>query len=213
MKKLGIIGGMGPEATNHLVLKIINGFLKTGQKSRPDILVSFIPIDLEVENNLICRNETGNFPELLMESAIILEKGGTDFIIIASNTAHLFINVVRKVVKIPVLSVIEELGNLNNVDSVGIIATSITMKRLLGLRLLKNQQAVDKKLADLAKGIVDTDFFVNVVSEFVSVGKTSVCLACSDLQNISWPPDLSSKIKIIDTMDILVNKTINCLLE
>jgi aspartate racemase len=209
MKTVGIIGGMGPEATNQLVLKIIGKFLATGQKNRPDILVSFIPVDLDIESNLIRNNEVGNFPELLVEAAKKLENGGADFIILACNTVHIFIDILRKSVNIPVLSVVEEVNGLAKIDNLGIIGTTTTVKTLFGLETLKNQDEVDQKIVDLAKGERDDAFFIKVVDEMSKQRKKKCLLACSDLQSINF----TNSIELIDTMDILADKAVNCLLN
>ena len=148
MKTVGIIGGMGPEATNHLILKIIKGFEDAGQKTRPNILVDFVPVGIETESNLILKNEPGNFIELLTNSAKRLEKGGADFIVIACNSVHLFVHEVKKSVNIPVISVIDEVSKLN-LDNAGIIATGFTIRnKIFGDNLIKPNEETQKSISE-----------------------------------------------------------------
>lgn len=204
MKTLGIIGGMGPEATNQLVLKIISKFDGLGQKNRPDILVSFVPVNLENETELINNNSVGDFPELLINSAKKLERGGADFIIIACNTVHIFIEQIRQSVNIPVLSVIEETQvflKKNKIDNVNILASNFTVNN----RLFDSNNV---KITRPAKKIQNK---LNILIDKLAKGNGgNFLVACSDLQNIIQESD---KIRLIDTMDILTNVAVKNLLN
>ena len=222
MKTIGIIGGMGPEATNHLILKIIKGFEDAGQKVRPSILVDFVPVSIETESNLILKNETGNFVELLTNSAERLEKGGADFIIIACNSVHLFVNDVIKSVNIPVVSVIDEVSKLN-LNQSGIIATEFTIKNnLFGNKFekpnVKTQKSINRIIDELVKGNVTNNNNINILEKlldnWVQSGTKNCILGCSEMQLLTklWNK-WSNKINFIDTMDVLAKTSVKNLLN
>ena len=220
MKTIGIIGGMGPEATNHLILKIIKGFEEAGQKSRPNILVDFVPVSIETESNLILNNDPGIFGELLTSSAIRLENGGADFIVIACNSVHLFITDIRKSVGIPIISVIDEVAKLN-LDNAGIIATGFTIKNeIFGnlFRVPSNQKSVNRIIDCLVKGKeVNTSDVSNLESSldnWVQSGTKNCILGCSEMQLLTglWNK-WSAKINFVDTMDVLAQTSIKNLLN
>lgn len=215
MKTVGIIGGMGPEATNHLVLKIIKGFEESGQKNRPSILVDFVPVGIETESNLILKNESGNFVELLTNSAKRLEKGGADFIVIACNSVHLFAGEVKKSVSIPIISVIDEVLKLN-LDKAGIIATEFTIKnKIFGDKFIKPtcQKSINNIINALVKGnIVNDDDIKNIentLDNWVQSGTKNCILGCSEMQLLTklWNK-WSNKINFIDTMNVLARASI-----
>lgn len=224
MKTVGIIGGMGPEATNQLVIKIIDNFEAMGKKTRPNILVSFVPVNLKNETKLITDNDFSNFPELLIESAKSLEKGGADFIIIACNSVHLFINVVRNSVSIPVLSVIEETEKFltkNNIKKTAIIGSSFSIKNKLfefrNIKIVKPSDIVQLKISsaldNLAKGVTNTNNEIEKQVKFWIDNNIEVCLlACSELQLLRLDR-LKDKINLIDTMQILSDITVKNLLK
>jgi len=220
MKTIGIIGGMGPDATNHLILKIIKGFEDAGQKIRPSILVDFVPVSIETESNLILKNEPGNFVELLTNSAKRLEKGGADFIIIACNSVHLFVDNVKKSVTIPVVSVVDEVLKLN-LDEAGIIATEFTItNNIFGDKFIAPdcQKSINKVIDDLVKGKMVDNVDLNNIEEtldnWVQSGTKNCILGCSEMQLLTklWNK-WSNKINFIDTMDVLAKASIKNLLN
>ena len=224
MKTLGIIGGMGPEATNHLTLKIIKGFEDGGEVVRPNIVVNFVPVGIVTESNLIINNDRGNFTELLINSAKSLERSGVDFIIIACNSVHLFIEEVRKTVSIPVISVIEEVESLN-LQCVGIIATDFTIKNKLFENktvLIKpddvTQISINNIIDCLVKGIKPSrrDLVTTglLFDAWVQKGVNTCILGCSEMQLLTkfwnrW----SKRITFVDTMDVLAKAAVNNLLN
>jgi len=195
---------MGPEATNQLVLKIIDGFLAMGQKTRPNILVSFVPVNLENETRLINENDIGDFPILLIKAAISLENGGADFIVIACNTVHFFIDLIRKSVKIPVLSVLEEVEiflKKNNINKTAIIGSSFTVKNKL----------FDFKEIELIRPNEISQKFIS--KELNKLAKRETCLlACSETQLLNLGK-FKDKIHFVDTMQILADISIKNLLS
>lgn len=222
MKTVGIIGGMGPEATNHLILKIIKGFEDAGQKSRPSILVDFVPVGIETESNLILKNEPGNFIELLTTSTKRLEKGGANFIVIACNSVHLFIDEVRKSVKIPLISVVDEVSKLK-LNNAGIIATGFTIKNnIFGDKFIKpnisSQKSINNIIDNLVKGRqIDKnhiDVLGKLLDNWVQSGTKNCILGCSEMQLLTklWRK-WSVKINFIDTMDVLAQASVNNLLN
>lgn len=57
MKSVGIIGGVGPETTAEFYLEVVFGCQKVNQDRRPLIVTSNVPLLLEIERDLIEKNE------------------------------------------------------------------------------------------------------------------------------------------------------------
>lgn len=125
-KTIGILGGMGPAATANLYNQIIsifqNRFDAKYDKDFPEIVIISLPIPDLVEK---IENEQRTV-EMLINAAKRLEKAGCSFISIPCNTVHVYLDNLKKSVKIPVLSIIEEVSNLckkNNFLNVGLLSS------------------------------------------------------------------------------------------
>jgi aspartate racemase len=107
MKKIvGIIGGMGPEATVDLVNKIIH---YTDAQSDQEHIHMVIDNNTSIKDrsNYIINNIDSPEEELI-ETAVRLENYGVDFIAMPCNTAHYFYESIDNSVNIPVINMIEE---------------------------------------------------------------------------------------------------------
>ncbi len=105
-KIVGIIGGMGPEATVDLFRKILAA---TPAKSDQEHLHILIDCNSKVPSRPKALLEGGPDPTPLLQStARNLERAGADFLIVACNTAHLFYDRIVAAVRIPVLHIVDE---------------------------------------------------------------------------------------------------------
>ena len=130
-KTIGILGGMGPEATNNLYSEIIaNTPANKDQDHIPTIIFSnpLIPD----RTDAILQKGRNPLPELL-SSAKKLEKWGADFVIIPCNTSHFFISNLRAHLNIPIVSMLEETvlyvkSEFSMIKKVGLLATTGTIQ-------------------------------------------------------------------------------------
>jgi aspartate racemase len=109
MKKIGIIGGIGPESTIDYYRGIISRYReKTGNDNYPVIFINSINM---TEMLLYLSNR--NYEELislLVRSIGELARAGADFAAIASNTPHLVFDEVSALSPLPLISIVEETG-------------------------------------------------------------------------------------------------------
>jgi aspartate racemase len=105
-KIIGILGGMGPEATVDLFYKIIKA---TDAKKDQEHLRIIIDNNPKIPDRTAAILSKGKTPlPLLLKTAQNLEKAGADFLVIPCNSAHYFIPAIEKSIRIPVLNMIEE---------------------------------------------------------------------------------------------------------
>ena len=130
-KTVGILGGMGPEATIDLFAKIVAG---TKAKKDEDHLRIIIDNNPKMPSRLdaILAGGPSPVPDMV-KTARNLEKAGADFIIIAANTAHWFHADVQAGVNIQVLHIIKETvrwtrDNIPGITAVGLLATTGTVR-------------------------------------------------------------------------------------
>ncbi|MFA5776174.1 MAG: aspartate/glutamate racemase family protein [Patescibacteria group bacterium] len=109
MRTVGIIGGLGSETTAEFYLDLIFSCQKKDKTSRPAIVIYSVPLPYAIEEDAIVRN-TGleRFSTFLIKEAQRLEKTGADFIVMPCNSLHVFVEEIRKSVKVPVLNIVEE---------------------------------------------------------------------------------------------------------
>lgn len=224
MKTVGIIGGLGPETTSKFYLDIIFSCQKIDRNHRPAIIISSVPLPYDLEENAISKNI--GFEKILpfLTTEINrLEKAGADFIVMPCNSLHVFIKDLRKITKIPVLSIVEETVKFlkkNNYSKVGIISTKATIKNKLYETAFKINQIEyfkpnDLQQASLTKIILnlvsgqkirkDKEKLIQIINDFKNKNVDCVLLACTDLQLlISRNP----RLKNVDTMKILADATV-----
>lgn len=128
-KQIGILGGMGPEATSELFRLIIkNTKAQIDQDHIPVLIVN----NPKIPDRSAYIHGKGPSPvDMLVEEAVKLEKTGADFILIPCNTAHLFIKQIEKNIHIPVIDMIKEtaryvLHKYPEIKRYGLLSTSGT---------------------------------------------------------------------------------------
>lgn len=104
MKTIGLIGGMSWESTityyeilNKETAAILGGFHSS------KILMYNVDF-AELEDNMSTGNWDGN-AKILADAAVRLEKGGADFIVIATNTMHKLVPYIEEKINVPILHI------------------------------------------------------------------------------------------------------------
>lgn len=129
MKTIGILGGMGPEATLHLFKLIIK---ETPAKKDQEHLKIIIYNNPKVPDRTEFILGKGESPlPYLIEGAKFLDNAGCDIILMPCNTAHYFYDQIVKVVRGKFLHLLNETAREikdSGVEDVGILATTGTLK-------------------------------------------------------------------------------------
>ncbi|MDR3021470.1 MAG: amino acid racemase [Clostridiales bacterium] len=230
MKSLGIIGGIGPETSADFYLDVVFGCQKLNNtQHRPLIVMSSVPYPYWLENDEIINCNIGEQSKnLLITEAKRLEKSGIDMIAMPCNSLHVFINQIRESVKIPVISILEQTAKYikaNKFKKVGLISTSATVKYKNYESIFKQNDInfivpngldaakMDQIVQRLTDGIhlnKDRDTLLSVIEDLKNNGADSIALACTDLQ-LLLPK--SEQISIFDTMKVLADAVVTCLIE
>jgi aspartate racemase len=164
-KTIGIIGGMGPEATADIFTKIIHLTPATQDSEHIHVLIDNNPM-IPSRVQAIMHNGESPVPEMV-RMAQSLERSGADFLIIPCNTASYYIEDIRKLVNIPVLSIVEETSKYiidKHLDKkvIGLLGTEMTVR--LGL--------YHKELLKHKIEVVCKDHHCNIVTEFENKART-----------------------------------------
>jgi len=142
-KTIGILGGMGPEATLDCFAKIIKN---TPAQRDQDHLRVVIDSNPAVPDRTAAIVGNGQSPvPVMVEGCHTLEKAGADFIIIPCVSAHFFIDELQQQANLPILSIFDAVAesiirNYPKVKTVGLLGTTGTVKGgLFQKRLAQNR--------------------------------------------------------------------------
>jgi aspartate racemase len=161
-KVVGIMGGMGPEATADLFRKILAA---TPAKTDQEHLHIIIDCNSKIPSRPAALLEGGPDPTPLLQStARNLERAGADFLVVACNTAHLFYERITEAVRIPVLHIVDEaIGEAQRrypgLQSVGVLAG----RGAIRLRLYQDRMEA-KGIKAVVPSDEDQEIVVSVIS-------------------------------------------------
>ena len=214
-KPIGILGGMGPEATAELYKRIVNVCqFKYGAIKDSDFPEMFI-YNLPLPDILGDAEDREAIRELINASFRKLKGAGSDFIAVPCNTVFDYIGMSST--RLPVLNIVEEalreckrLG----VKTAGLISTGNTARRGLytafpsgiEIRLLSEQpQArVDKIILNVLAGrkaAEDGKYLKALSAKFADEGCDAVILGCTELPLLVSQEDM--ELRTIDTLQVL----------
>ena len=139
-KVIGILGGMGPEATLYLFDRIIRNTPASSDQDHLRIIIDNNP-KIPDRTAAIIGNGVDPVPKMV-QSGLSLERAGADFIVIPCISAHFFLDRLQHELNLHVLSAIDEtvdliVKELPYVNTVGLLATSGTLKGGLFQKRLK----------------------------------------------------------------------------
>lgn len=130
MKKIGIIGGLGPEATVDYYQKIIDAFkTESGDLNYPEIIVYSVNM-----SEFIGLMKTGQYERAtsyLAEKVESLRRAGIDFVALSANTPHQLFDPLQERSALPLISIVEatcEEAKRKGLKRAGLFGTEFTMK-------------------------------------------------------------------------------------
>lgn len=218
-KIIGILGGMGPQATSEFYSKLIKICQKNGavqDTDYPQIVMNSLPLE--------GFDETGIVDEILVLNQLkkgidTLVKAGSDFIVIPCNTVHYFIEDMRKHSPIPILSILEETAKqVNSTEHIGLLASETTLKMKLYQKVLDDKnikfvvptkfesEKITNAILLVMAGKTNGKTVLNLIEKMKNGGADKIIIGCTEL------PLLLENKKIpgvLNTIDILADATIN----
>ncbi|PSL40192.1 aspartate racemase [Planomicrobium soli] len=231
MRKLGIVGGTGPESTVDYYQSIISKYQeKAGNKEDlPELLIN--SINMYKIFTLLENGQTKELADYLTESVKTLEKAGADFVVLTANTSHIVFEQVQQQVSVPMISIVEETYKRTEelgLEKIGLLGTKFTMENdffqkpfLAGDKTIivpaSNEQQFfhEKIVSELEKGIVDEKTkkaFLGLVAKMIERdGIEGLILGCTELPLIFKPEDLA--IPQLNTTEIHVKKIIEVMFD
>lgn len=217
-KIIGILGGIGPEATGRFYLSLIDRLQKSGQiKSNldfPQVIINSIPAP-ELIKETISKKDLKPYIKGIKE----LERFGSDFIVMVCNTIHLFYDRLKKEINIPMINLRKEVGlglkekqirSIVVIGSLGVINGGLYKYKDIETRDLSknNINQIAKAIFRFNKGI-NKNKQAEIVKDIVTkhIKRTRVQLIVSGCTEVSLMLK-NTNLPILDTMDVLLEATI-----
>ena len=227
MKKIGIIGGVGPEATIEYYRLIINYYreiVKDG--SYPEIIINSVNITGMI--NLIEKDDKPGLIRYLSDAVESLFNAGADIALIASNTPHLVFDELAEISAIPLVSIVEETcveAKRLGLKKAGLLGTAFTMNnkfyhKSFGRENIEvitpdeeSKKFIHTKIfSELVSGIIKDDTqkrFIEIINTMKSDhGIDGLILGCTELPLILTGSD-GSGIPFLNTTAIHAKGIVN----
>ncbi|MDD4239762.1 MAG: amino acid racemase [Desulfotomaculaceae bacterium] len=130
MKKIGMIGGFGPESTLDYYRLMIEHYRRLrGEGTLPEIFI--YSMDVYTLLNMVGQQRWDDLIGWLLQGINTLKKAGADFGIISANTPHIVFDRLNSLSPLPLISIVEETSKKAKemgLQKVGLLGTSFTMR-------------------------------------------------------------------------------------
>ena len=223
MKTIGIIGGIS-WVSSEQYYRYINEMVRDrfGATYSAPILMYSIPFgEFSRQERLATKGDWGPLRATMVDAAKRLERGGADFIVVASNTMNSTDGLIEANVKIPVLSIMDAVGAAvqdRGLKTVALLGTKYTMEQPFYAGRLEDRfklRVVTPDLADrdyinavifnqLCAGRFTKaarDRFVRIIERLVrEKGAQGVILGCTEIPLLVHQKDVS--VPVFDTTRI-----------
>lgn len=216
MKTIGMIGGMSWESSLEYY-RLVNEQIKARLGGLHSAKCLMDSVDFAEIEEYQRAGEWERAAQVLAESALSLERGGADFLILCTNTMHIVSESITSAVKIPLLHIADATAEKicqAGFNRVGLLGTRFTMEenfykqRLVakyGLEVIIPDQAqreiVHRVIYDeLVLGIIRDDSrrkYRQIIAELIGQGVECIILGCTEIGLLVKPED--SAVPLFDT--------------
>ena len=231
-KIIGIVGGVGPEASNKFCEFLIK---YKNSKSDQDHLVFLHYCNPKIPDRTEFILGKGDDPRPeIIKTCKVLQDAGSSFLVIPCNTAHVFLKDIQNYIDIPIIDMTKVLvkkilEDYPYIRKVGILATTGSIKSGLyqeyfnsvGIEtVLLSDKDQEKLVMDAVYGdkgiksgnkIISKKKLTIAANKLMEQGVDSLILGCTEI-----PLVLKQKnflIKLLDPMEIVAKEVINYLEE
>jgi aspartate racemase len=223
MKTIGILGGMGPKATQLFYKKIIEA---TPADKDQDHIPTLIYSNSQIPDRgtAISNGQAASVLDELIRSAKVLEHAGVDIIAIPCNTAHFFYDDLQAAINIPILHIIEETAKAAakmSETNFGLLATTTTANTKLyhnvfdkhGLSIHTPSESDQTLVLDAINAVKAgkpikplQEALAPVIKKLQDNGCKTSILGCTEIPLIFQD---SPEISTLDPLDVLAQTAIN----
>ena len=221
-KTIGILGGMGPEATAELFLRIIRAAKAKRDQDHPRVII-YSNSKIPDRTGAILHGGPSPLP-MMVETGRALQRAGADFLIMPCNTAHHYFQELQEALEVPVLHMIDlsaRVAQALGVGRVGLLATDGTLATGLYQESYgrfqvetlapspQDQKRVMEaiythiKAGDLEEG---RKLILEVSRALIQEGAEAVVCGCTEVSLVLRQGDL--EVPVIDPMETLAEEAV-----
>lgn len=230
MKKLGLIGGMGPESTIPYYHDIVYGVQEAiGEQAFPELTIESVNVFKVLG---LCKEQKyDELTEYLMDAIHNLAKSGADFAALSANTPHIVFDRLKEQSPIPLISIVEatcEEAKRRGLKKIGLLGTIFTMAGEFfkapfikkGIEVIvpteSEMELINEKIsAELELGIVKDETltaFQQIIARMRDEdGIEAIVLGCTELPLLL--NDEVSPVPCLDTMQIHIQEIVKTILD
>ncbi len=196
---IGILGGMGPEATLDLFREIIHLVPAREDQDHPRVLIYSNP-KIPDRTRAMLQGGDDPLPELI-ETARRIERAGAGIIAMPCNTAHYFLDGLQRAVTIPIINMIAETytalrSSMPEVTCAGLLAATGTVRAGLyaeifekgGVKILvpnaNDQDRIHAAICNIKGGAIDgaaRRTFESIGNSLAKRGAQVLILGCTEI--------------------------------
>jgi aspartate racemase len=222
-KVIGVIGGMGPEATVDFMHRLV---ARTPACDDADHLHVLVDNNPKIPSRIAALIEgTGEDPApVLCGMARGLQAQGADFLVMPCNTAHYYLPAIARSVSIPVLDMVQlaiQKLAIAKPRRVGMLASPAVRKVGLykarmeqaGLQALFPEAQDEETLLGIIKAVKAGRLndshrrdYAKVARHLLEAGADALLVACTEFSIIGAPAGVAATV--VDALDVLVEATI-----
>lgn len=223
MKKIGLIGGIGPASTVEYYLKLIEKCrTEQGETVYPDIVID--SVNMTRHDEVIESRDYDMLSEYILASLGNLKAAGAEVAAITANTEHIIWDEICERFPLPVVSIVD--ASVNEAIRMGyekvlVFGTAFTLKSGLYDNALRKHSITpvipaerDTELIgnliypNLENGVVvpeDRQQLIDLAEKYiVKTNADALLLGCTELPLAIRPGDVS--VPVMDTTEIHVNE-------
>jgi len=223
-KLVGVIGGMGPDATVDFMAKVISLTPARNDQEHVRMLVEHNP---HIPSRQHATQGTGEDPgPVIAEMAARLEKAGADFLVMPCNAAHGWEDDIVAATRIPFIGIIDESvsravhdtpegGAVGILTTPGCFAAGLYQRALAEARreavmqspaeLAETMSLIDRiKGGDKSEGVVKG--LRELAEQLVARGATVIIAACTELPLVIEQSMFN--VPLVSSTDVLAEKTV-----
>lgn len=219
-KSIGILGGMGPGASNYMYKLLIDFSIKYfaagNNDDFPEIVLYSVPVPDFISNK---RNQKAALG-MLQDGVIKLNRMDVSFMAIACNTVHILLPNLEKVSKASFISMIDEVVKKvkqSKIRKVGILGTSSTINSKLYQKALaeykiesvipnnKQQIMLDKIIRNVLAGEIKEKYkkqLIVIADSLKLQGVKGIVLGCTELPLIFPSEYLTSVYNSVEILSM-----------
>lgn len=223
-KVIGILGGMGPEATAELFYRIVKETPAKKDQEHIRIIVDNNP-KIPDRTAAILGEGENPLPEMI-RTAKNLERAGVDFIVMPCVTAHYYIEELQRNISVPVLNMVELTAktlaeNFPEVKKAGLLGTTGTMKSKVfdkalgrvGVKVVYPSNESQKRVMEAIYGCIKAGktlegrkIIVEEANRLIHAGADAIICGCTEISLVLKNGDVAKPV--IDPLQILACKAV-----